>query len=935
VIRLHRAAVPLVVAAAVISAAGRAAGSPPARGAAPERQRIEVCDARVAAATAPPDAAYCYHYLAGAGHMTFDAVIAHVSRRLADQPDHPGWLLALATLRGSQNQPEADDAYRRAIGALAARGQAAGEILARTGHAAYLRISGRIDDAEATLAPADELAGRLGDARLIARVRVQQAWIANRRLDYGRGLRMLDSIDPPPTEEVDLRSSWLSARAATLWAIGRAAEAREAYVEQALLLERVGNYYEGATARGNITLLTSGPSRRQMALETAEAARKGGNLRAEAVAYFYLAEIGEEDALDHARRSLELAIRARYPIAITQGQRAVALRLLDSDPASAFRMIDAAIASSRATGDPNETVRSRYVKANMRWRTGPKALAISDSLALLDAIEALRKHQPEEAVRAQRFGQWRYAYYRLAGHLLAGRLGSVTEADRELAFSVIERLRARVLLDRLDEAGATVVDASHPVAVERAQALRELASVNRRLPSLRQGTAEFDEGLDRVQILERQVDELTARLARLDPAFGSVHLPDLAGLQEVRQQLADDEAVIAVQLSGTVENGQPFGSWIWTITRSGSQVRPLAYDWNLPGTVDLFIGLLQRRDGSEGAAGARLYTQLLSEALGDLPPAIRRLTVIPDETLHRVPFDALREEGGEPLAARFDIALAPSATTWLRWRETRTGLARPAFILADPSVRAAAAASPDDFWGALPPLTEARYEGALVRRALGRQSRLLRGDDATEAAVKQANLAQYGVLHFAAHAVIDDQRSERSAVVLSAAEQATEDGLLQVREIVDLPLSGQLVVLSACRSAGGTLVPGEGALGLAHAFLRAGAGAVMASLWPIRDGETAELMRLTSEGLGRGLSAGAAVGAARRELIANGAPAAAWSGLVVIGDADLVPLPGGRGRMPAWWLLAAAACAVTSLAVWWSRVRRPVYASPAAVPAAH
>ena len=94
-------------------------------------------------------------------------------------------------------------------------------------------------------------------------------------------------------------------------------------------------------------------------------------------------------------------------------------------------------------------------------------------------------------------------------------------------------------------------------------------------------------------------------------------------------------------------------------------------------------------------------------------------------------------------------------------------------------------------------------------------------------------------------------------------------------------------------------------MGLAHAFFQAGARAVVGSLWPLRDDEAALLMGDFYRELGRGRSVAAALAEARRSRIAAGAPAAAWAGMVVLGDGDLVPLPGGREtRSPAIWLLS-------------------------------
>src|SRR5262249_40233625 len=146
----------------------------------------------------------------------------------------------------------------------------------------------------------------------------------------------------------------------------------------------------------------------------------------------------------------------------------------------------------------------------------------------------------------------------------------------------------------------------------------------------------------------------------------------------------------------------------------------------------------------------------------------------------------------------------------------------------------------------------ARQEGRSVARLLD-GSTLWLGDAASEDALKKADLDNFGLLHFAAHAVADEERPERSAILL-APGSAGEDGLLQAREIAGLPLQGRVVVLSTCRSASGSVVRGEGVLSLSRAFFQGGAPAVVASLWPLRDDEAAKLFDSFYRHLAEGLS---------------------------------------------------------------------------------
>ncbi|HEX6861419.1 MAG TPA: CHAT domain-containing protein, partial [Thermoanaerobaculia bacterium] len=96
---------------------------------------------------------------------------------------------------------------------------------------------------------------------------------------------------------------------------------------------------------------------------------------------------------------------------------------------------------------------------------------------------------------------------------------------------------------------------------------------------------------------------------------------------------------------------------------------------------------------------------------------------------------------------------------------------------------------------------------------------------------------------------------------------------------------------------------------------QAGAHTVVASLWPLRDDDGAALFDRFYEHLGQGKSVAAALHAAQKDRIEAGAPAAAWAGIVVLGDGDVVPLPGGRKRSTLPWALAAGALVALGVGV--------------------
>ena len=123
--------------------------------------------------------------------------------------------------------------------------------------------------------------------------------------------------------------------------------------------------------------------------------------------------------------------------------------------------------------------------------------------------------------------------------------------------------------------------------------------------------------------------------------------------------------------------------------------------------------------------------------------------------------------------------------------------------------------------------------------------------EANQATATSAKLSEYRVVHFATHGLLNSKHPELSGIVLSLVDERGQpiDGFLRLNEIYNLDLPAELVVLSACQTALGTEIRGEGLIGLVRGFMYAGAPRVVASLWKVDDRATAELMRHFYEGL--------------------------------------------------------------------------------------
>jgi CHAT domain-containing protein len=205
--------------------------------------------------------------------------------------------------------------------------------------------------------------------------------------------------------------------------------------------------------------------------------------------------------------------------------------------------------------------------------------------------------------------------------------------------------------------------------------------------------------------------------------------------------------------------------------------------------------------------------------------------------------------------------------------------------------------------GGLPRLAGSRAEVRTVARfAPGAVVRLR--EDASEAFFKRAPLDSFEILHLATHALVDDQSPGQSSLALAPGDG--EDGFLGAGELGQLHLGADLVVLSACRTAGGALIGGEGVQGLTAPLLATGARAVVATLWPIGDRGTARLVEDMYRGLARGTTVGEALQQAKRAALARGETTAVWAAFTLVGDPDVrLALVTPAARWPVW--LAGAA----------------------------
>jgi CHAT domain-containing protein len=336
-------------------------------------------------------------------------------------------------------------------------------------------------------------------------------------------------------------------------------------------------------------------------------------------------------------------------------------------------------------------------------------------------------------------------------------------------------------------------------------------------------------------------------------------------------------------------------------------------------------------------------SSMILEPLSEKLPA-SRLIVVADGTLQYVPFQMLKASptAAEPLVAKLEIVDAPSASALLAVREERRNR-RPgpktlvgfgdAVFSADysPGANRANTGSRSDQNSnsrQLPRLFNAKRELRAIGDVVGSESAFYTEYNATRENLLHLDLSQFRIVHVVTHGILDDDHPELSGLFLSLvdANGRPQNGFVALADVYRMRAPVDLVVLSACRTALGQELQGEGLIGLTRGFMYAGASSVLASLWKVDDAATAELMKHFYTNLLRdGLTPPAALRAAQNHIRSQSQWQSPyyWAGFTLQGDYDLhlkTSTPSSH-RFEKLIAVAALSLLVVAIVFWYARRR--------------
>jgi CHAT domain-containing protein/Tfp pilus assembly protein PilF len=556
-------------------------------------------------------------------------------------------------------------------------------------------------------------------------------------------------------------------------------------------------------------------------------------------------------------------------------------------PAEALPLFEQALVASRAVGDRVNEALLLAARARVLGDQRELDRAASDSEAAIAVLESLRARLGNPELRAAFLGSRGDVYELRVDILMRLATARPGQGFEQAAFEASEHARARSLLDVVRESGASAGSGADPALAARQRDLeRRLTLKEDRLQALlgrgKGGSSESKALEIESEQIRAELDNLDAEILRKSPRYADLIHPGAASLREIQSLL--DPGTLLLEYSLGRDR-----SYLWAVDAAGLRSFVLPGREEIERAARAFHQAVSTpgRDGERSRLGRTLSRRLLGPVAGELGE--RRLAVVPDGALDYIPFDVLPEPRNpdRPLLARHEVVELPSASVLAA--ERRELARRPpapelALVIADPVFR------PDD-----PRVTGRRKKASataairrngtdalpLSRLRFSRQealeiASLAPGKVTTEldfaadrALVLSGRLRDFRYVHFATHGIFDAGRPELSGLALSRVgpDGKPREGFLSLRDIYNLDLAADLVVLSGCQTALGKEIRGEGLLGLTRGFLYAGAPRVVASLWWIDDRATAALMAAFYRGLWiEGLRPAAALRKARLSL---------------------------------------------------------------------
>ncbi|HKQ73873.1 MAG TPA: CHAT domain-containing protein [Blastocatellia bacterium] len=716
---------------------------------------------------------------------------------------------------------------------------------------------------------------------------------------------------------------------------------------KSLLLESVSRVWQklGETAKAF--------DARTQSLELARAVgdRQAQSLALTSLSEIYLLRGEKEKARDSLTEALEITratgksvmeaavIRQMGKLAVTNG-----------NPNEAIRLFQQSLSLARAAGALAVEREALILLAQTERERNNLNEARDYYEKAIELTESFRAKIRRQELRASYLAEWQDEYEQTIDLLMQMHQQRPNAGHAAAALGISERARARSLLETLAEARAGIRQGVDAGLLAEERRLVDQISLKERQRAKSVGNSQAAQQTEALaKEVEALLDEyraLQSRIRAVSPRYAALTEPHPLTAAQIQTECLDAQTVLLEFALGEKQ------SWLWAVTPetiTSATIPPRAeIEASARKVYELLTARHPRKDETTAERETRIadadskFTKeagALSEMLlGGITEKLRRdwknkrLLIVAGGMLEYLPFAALplpAETTNQPLIKDYEVVNLPSASAISLIRREAAGrqaptktlaaLADPVFDTSDPrlalsrkkssasglvanvrSAESSSAASPlpselarsvrsfnrDGFDRLVFSNEEAEF---ITSRAPRNSTLKATGFEATRRLVASGELAQYRIVHFATHGLINSENPELSGLVLSLVDEKgkPQDGFLRMSEIFNLRLPADLVVLSACQTALGKEIKGEGLVGLTRGFMYAGAERVTASLWQVDDQATSQLMRHFYRGmLKEGLRPAAALRAAQLEMSRSSRWSSPyyWAGFVIQGE---------------------------------------------------
>ncbi|HMO79395.1 MAG TPA: CHAT domain-containing protein [Pyrinomonadaceae bacterium] len=599
---------------------------------------------------------------------------------------------------------------------------------------------------------------------------------------------------------------------------------------------------------------------------------------------------------------------------------------------------------------PFELANALYYFARFDENQGRSEAALDKIRKVLEIVEDLRNSISSQHLQTGFFAEQQKFYDFYISLLAAQHKRYPDKGYGALAFELSERARARSLLDTLGEIRRDIRTTVSQDLLEEESILRSTinAKDRQRIDALKQKAGEKASELEKeIAGYLRSYQELEARIRKENSNYASLSKPEPLSLSNIRSQVLNEDTVLLEYFLGeersflflvtkdTLEIVElPKRETIEAAVRAAVEnIKARSLDLANETAAQRALRL-RKADALAEADLQDLGKTLISPVSGRIRG--KRLLIVASGILQYLPFAAIRvprpidgdqtrlprprgSTGGSPgartsfLVETNEIVYLPSASVVPILRKIRSSrdssaknmvsiLADPVFAADDPRntkffADETAASIMRDPKVLLPNLRSdfsrlrfSRSEAEAISQLGLSDQRFVALDFAANLTSATGEEVQSSrIVHFATHGIVNSQFPSLSSLVFSLVDETgkEQDGHLRLHDVYSLRLNADLVVLSACETALGKEIRGEGIVGLTRGFMYAGAPSVMASLWRVEDRATADLMKRFYQRMFReDLLPSAALRQSQISMLKerNTAPPFFWAGFTLQGD---------------------------------------------------